>query len=238
MRRRRFFALVLLTLAVVAAGCARSIGDEARAQPLRVLFVGNSLTATNDLPAAVAAIAERVGGRPFEVRAVVPGGVDLQDQWEWTGARDVLDGERWDVVVLQQGPSALPESQAHLRLWTQRWAAAIRARGARPALLQVWPEGDRPEALPAVLRSYAAAASAADATLLPAGAAWREAWRRDPALPLYGPDRFHPSLLGTALAALVVHAALTGLPPATLPGLAPATARLLREAARTALVER
>jgi hypothetical protein len=237
-RRRRIFALVLLTLAVVAAGCARSIGGEARAEPLRVLFVGNSLTATNDLPAAVAAIAADVGGRPLAARAVTPGGVDLQDQWERTGARDVLEAEPWDVVVLQQGPSALPESQLHLRLWARRWAAAIRARGARPALLQVWPEGDRSAAFPAVLRSYAAAARAAGATLLPAGAAWREAWRRDPRLPLYGPDRFHPSPLGTALAALVVHAGLTGLPPATLPGLPPTPVRLLRESARTALVER
>jgi len=157
---------------------------------------------------------------------------------ERTGARDVLEGEQWDVVVLQQGPSALPESQVHLRLWVQRWADAIRAGGARPAVLQVWPEGDRPEALPGVIRSYAAAATAARATLLPVGAAWREAWRRKPQLPLYGPDGFHPSPLGTALAAIVVHAGITGLPPAEVPGLDGPTARLLRQAAAQALAER
>lgn len=48
------------------------------------------------------------------------------------------------------------------------------------------------------------------ATLLPVAAAWRTAWRRDPSLELYGPDGFHPSELGTALAALVVYAGLTG----------------------------
>ena len=45
--------LLLVLLALVTAGCAqapRGDGDE----PLRVLFVGNSLTHTNDLPAVVA----------------------------------------------------------------------------------------------------------------------------------------------------------------------------------------
>ena len=237
MRRLRPLSVALLVL-LVLVGCARSVGGDGDVRPLRVLFVGNSLTATNDLPAAVAAIAARIGDRPIEVRSVTPGGVDLHDQWEQTGARDALEAERWDVVVLQQGPSALPESQVHLRLWAQRWADAIRARGARPAVLQVWPEAERAEALPAVIRSYAAAATAARATLLPAGAAWREAWRRSPRLPLYGTDGFHPSPLGTALAAIVVHAGITGLPPAELPGLDRGTARFLRQAAATALAER
>jgi hypothetical protein len=121
-----------------------------------------------------------------------------------------------------------------------------RAHGARPALLTVWPEGYRAHALGAVIRSYANAATAAGAELYPAGLAWKLAWKRTPSLPLYGPDRFHPSPLGTYLAALVVTAGLTGKapPPATAltirqPGfrltLSPARARLLRTAAVGAL---
>ena len=40
--------------------------------------------------------------------------------------------------------------------------------------------------------------------VLPVGEAWRSAWRIDPNIALYGPDGFHPSLMGTYLAALVV----------------------------------
>ena len=66
-----------------------------------------------------------------------------------------------------------------------------------------------------------------------------------PSLPLYGPDGFHPSPLGTYLAALVVDAGLTGQqPPAVAfsidrPGfkltVSAARARLLRTAAVDAL---
>ncbi|HXG77183.1 MAG TPA: SGNH/GDSL hydrolase family protein [Gaiellaceae bacterium] len=227
-----------ITLAVAAllaaAGCGgSSVAD--RPPALRVLFVGNSLTAANDLPAAVARLAERAGGGPIAVEAVAPGGVSLEEHWRETGARASLARAGWDAVVLQQGPSSLPASRSHLRRWARRWADAVRAAGARPALLQVWPETQRAAAFPAVLASYAGAARASGALLLPAGAAWREALRRDPELGLYGPDGFHPSERGTLLAALVVHAGLTGRQPAPPAGEEPAAARVLASAAAAAL---
>ena len=79
-----------------------------------------------------------------------------------------------------------------------------REHGARPALLTVWPESYRVNATAEVIASYANAANAANAELYPAGLAWQSAWSRKPSLPLYGPDGFHPSPLGTYLAALVV----------------------------------
>ena len=232
---RIVIALLATALLAVASGCGGS--DAGRERPLRVLFVGNSLTATNDLPAEVEAMAAEAGRRPIVSRTVAPGGVSLEEHWRSTGARDALDEGPWDAVVLQQGPSSLPESGAHLRAWAMRWADAARARGAQPALLGAWPEAARASARSAALTSHAEAAEAAGATLLPVAAAWRAAWRRDPDLPLYGPDGLHPSELGTALAALVVYAGLTGASPLELPSsVAGATADLLREAAAEARV--
>ena len=138
--------------------------------------------------------------------------------------------------MLQQGPSSLPESQVDLRTWAVRWAELARERGIRTAMLTVWPEGARSYAFPAVVRSYRAAAVAARATLLPAGPAWLAAWRRAPRLALYGPDDFHPSVLGSTLAALVVYARLTGTPPSAVPlPFNARTTRILRQAAADAL---
>lgn len=235
-------AVCVLTAALLLSGGGCGGSAEAPAperQPLRVLFVGNSLTAANDLPAAVAAIADEAGRRPLQVQMVAPGGVSLQEHWTATGAREALASGRWDAVVLQQGPSSLPESRAHLRRWARRWAEEIRAHGARPALLSVWPEEERLSALGAVGESYADAAAAARAELLPAGDAWAAVWRRDPELELYGSDGFHPSGLGTRLAALVVYAGLTGASPATLPVSEDVeTAGVLRESAAEALAAR
>ena len=48
--------------------------------------------------------------------------------------------------------------------------------------------------------------------------AWREVWRRDPQTALYGSDDFHPSALGSYLAALTVWRALSGASVVGLPG--------------------
>ncbi len=227
--RRTLCAVVLLIAFCCAGGSARGAAPK-----LHVLFVGNSLTAANDLPAVVASLSRGAIG----YRTVAPGGVSLEDHWTFTGARDALDGGKWDYVVLQQGPSTLPESASNLREWTVRWADAIRERGARPALYEVWPDSAFGVRLsfPAVVRSYRAAADASRALFLPAGEAWRAAWRRNPRLALYGPDGFHPSKLGTTLAALVITARLTNTAPARIPLPYPAkTGRLLRAAAAEAL---
>lgn len=235
------------TLALLLCSTAGSL--TAATPPRRVLFVGNSLTYFHDLPGMVAALSRREDGAPaLEVEAVTLPNASLEDHWARKEARRAIERGGWHYVVLQQGPSSLPESRANLVAWTKRFAKAIRAAGARPALYMVWPAAARSGDFPGVVASYAAAAEAVDGLLLPAGAAWRAAWRRDPALPLYGPDGFHPSPLGTYLAAIVIEAALTGRPPRdgavaiALPEgaleISAERARLLAEAAAEALEAR
>jgi hypothetical protein len=203
MTRLRLALLATLALLVCAGGAPAQSGPA----PLRVLFVGNSLTATNDLPAVVARIA-RSHGRSLEYRTVAFGGYALEDHWAQGDARAALGSGKWDVIVMQQGPSALPESQSNLRAWAIRWADEAARFGTRTALLTVWPESYRRGALVDVIASYRRAAEASGAMLLPAGDAWRLAWRCAPRLALYGPDGFHPSELGTLAAALVVYGRL------------------------------
>jgi hypothetical protein len=66
----------------------------------------------------------------------------------------------------------------------------------------VWPLPGQQAA--AVSASYRAAAEANDALLLPAGDAWTLVGARDTSMVLVGPDGFHPSELGTYVAALTV----------------------------------
>ena len=191
---------------------------------LRVLFVGNSLTAANDLPTVVA----KIGASrhvTIDTRTFAAGGYALEDHWAEGSALAALREGGWDTVVLQQGPSSLPESGVNLTEWARRWADEARRHGARPALLTVWPERERRYAFPDVIRHYAAAARSAHAALFPAGTAWRYALARGARL--YGPDGFHPSPTGSYLAAIVVYAGLTGELPRNLPP-------LLRKAASVA----
>jgi hypothetical protein len=185
-QRARLGVIVVAAVAIAALAAGR--GARAEAQPFRVLFVGNSLTATNDLPAVVAGLA-RARARTLEYRTIAFGGYALEDHWARGDARAALASRSWDIVVLQQGPSALPESQINLREWASRFADEARAAGTRPALLTVWPESYRRGALRDVIASYRRAAAAARADLFPAGLAWRIAWGCRPGLALYGPRR-------------------------------------------------
>jgi hypothetical protein len=183
-----------------------------------VLFIGNSLTYTNDLPEIVGAISlGAADDPPIRVGMVAFPGFSLEDHWNRGDALDAIDEGGWDVVVLQQGPSTLPASRAHLVEWSGRFAERIRGVGARPALLSVWPTDGTEAGYEAVLASYAAAADAVDGLLVPAGEAWREARARDPELTITLQDGFHPSLLGSVIAAYSSWAAITGRSPIGLP---------------------
>jgi hypothetical protein len=95
-------------------------------------------------------------------------------------------------VILQQGPSALPESQVLLREYTRKFDATIRRAGAKTALYMVWPFSTRRGDFDGVKASYQARLG------MLAGCSFRSArrgapcWRRDAAISLYGSDGFHP----------------------------------------------
>lgn len=241
----RLAPLPLLALCALVAACAAApAAPPAPAAPtpaepaLRVLFIGNSLTYSNDLPAMAARIAEGAGLPRLEHAALAAPDFGLPEHWdEGAAARTIAEGG-WDVVVLQQGPSALPESRAILRDYTRRFAELIRAAGAQPALLAVWPSRGRFGDFPRAGESYALAAADVGGLLIPAGAGWLAAWRRDPCLKLYSPDDLHPTEAGTYLAALLTVAVLYQRPPAALPAapwLPPDEAAVYGDAASEAL---
>ena len=239
---RTLIILLAVTFGQGSSGCAQDPAAPASGWVdggLNVLFIGNSLTSSNNLPGIVAEMADAAGAQKFGYRIVAGGNMSLEDHWAGGAALSEIRGYDWDFVVMQQGPSSLPENQAHLRHWTARFAAEIRAAGATPALYMVWPAEANRSGFDAVVRSYTLAADTAGALLLPAGAAWLAAWEADPELPLYGADAFHPSRMGSYLAALVIYGGLYDTDvaeiPARLPGvgidLNSADAAVLKQAA-------
>lgn len=185
---------------------------------IRLLFIGNSLTAANDLPAMVETMG-KASGITIQATAVAKPNFSLEDHWNDGAARRAIEQGTWSFVILQQGPSALPESRVLLNEYVRRFDREIRRRKARTGIYMVWPSAARRADFDGVSASYAGAADLVDGLLMPGGDAWRAAWRRDASLALYGPDGFHPSPLGTYLAALVIFHRVTGRLPS--PGAAP-----------------
>jgi hypothetical protein len=203
------FAIALVLSALPAAARRHAVLPGMIGREQRILFIGNSLTEANDLPAIVCHLAA-AGGRKAACESVVAGGYSLEDHFADGRAMRRLQQERWTFVVLQQGPSSLQASRVNLREWAARFAPLIRAAGGRPALYAVWPEKARSFAFDEVSESYRLAASDVDGLFFPAGDAWLAAWRHDATLPLYSGDDFHPSPAGSYLAALVIYRVLWG----------------------------
>jgi hypothetical protein len=198
-------ALLLVVLAAMPLN-----GGE---RPLRLLFVGNSLTFTNDLPQMVRRVAA-LDGRSCEVTMLALPNFSLADHLQ--GGRLERELRKpWDFVILQQGPSSLPDSRRDLLRDTRTIAHLLGRRPAtRLALLMVWPARQHARNWDRVSDSYRLAAEAVDGVLIPAGENLRTAMGKDASLPLLDADGFHPAPAGTYLMALTTYRSLTGRLPA------------------------
>ncbi len=177
----------------------------ARADSKRILFIGNELIDRSEVPARLGKLAQAMG-RDAQVESLAFEGHALADHWRDPRTQDALK-KKWDYVVLQQGPSALPLERQELLEYAKKFAGPIRAAGARPALLMTWPTSDRQREFPLTIASYRAAAQAIDALLIPAGEAWLRILSKDRRAPLYS-GRDNASSVGGDLVVLTTWFAL------------------------------
>ena len=197
---RRTVGLVVLGLLTMACGIG-STGPQLGEADLRILFVGNSLTYSNDLPGLVETIAE-AAGKSVETAMIAHPNYSLEDHWN-SGIANDIRRMKPDLVVMQQGPSSLPENQEYLRQWAVIVSEVIKDEGGTPALMMVWPELARVHAYDAVRDAYNNAAIAVDGDFIPSGEAFRAVLAIPGMIP-YAPDLFHPSHLGSVTAAAMV----------------------------------
>lgn len=211
-----------VSLAVVFAAGALSCSSSEGTGPLRtgdairVLFIGNSLTYTNDLPQIVESIGTAAGENIETVSVSYPN-YALIDHWNDGLIQDEIRTGSFDYVVLQQGPSSLPVNRDSLRLVTALFDPVIRESGAMPALFAVWPDISRFDFFPDVAESYRLAAQDVVGVYLPVGNTWLAVWNQIPTAPLYGGDGYHPGLAGSYAAAVVMVSVLADRDPQSLP---------------------
>ena len=145
-------------------------------------------------------------------------------------------GKLFDVAVMMD----CSQCPIHPRLKTvftefaRKNSEIVRAHGARPVFFMSWAYADKPEMTAQLAEAYTTAGNENNALVIPAGLAFARAVGKQPELNLYAPDKRHPSLAGTYLAACTVFAALTGRSPvgnAYLAGIDAPTARFLQTVA-------
>lgn len=178
---------------------------------MRILMLGNSFTAYNNMPQMVAKLTGA------EVRSHTRGGARLAEQFNpqtQMGARtmDALTNEKWDYVVIQamsKGP--IVGNKAYMRN-VGRLCQLAREAGARPVIYATWAYQEGSEILAKMKMSYdemyqalhdayLVAAEVNDALMADVGTAFAQKHKE---IELYDPDGRHPSAEGSWLAARVI----------------------------------
>lgn len=134
MRHARY-ALILAALLACLCTMARAADEK----PLHVLFVGNSLTYVNNLPAVLEALSAG-NGKSLQADMLVKGGATLT-QWLQSGAvQKALQARHYDYVVLQERSNDFacgfgPEACADARHALRALAGIVRHHDAQPMLM-------------------------------------------------------------------------------------------------------
>ena len=223
----RLFAPWLLLAAAAAYGQPAPPQQAPAAFRDRILFIGNSYTYFNNLPAVLAQLANSSRPNSLETKMVVTGGATLKSLWEAGDALKNIQQGGWTYVVLQEQSTlgqggrvdGIPQinDPAMFFEYARRFDAEIRKAGAKTAFYMTWARHDSPQNQARLSAAYTSIAKELGAILVPAGHAWEMALHEKPGLALHQIDNSHPTPAGTYLAACVFYAVLLKRNPAGLP---------------------
>lgn len=217
MRTAVLAVLLAAVLAFVGPGFIPSDPD------LRVLFVGNSYTSTNDMPTMVETIGA-ANGVTIEAEWITPGGRTLREHALDPVVNDAVRDGEFDVVVLQEQSQTPARSEVFERdsiPAARRLAALAIEADTQIVLYQTWGHrngdvwsrhGSYASMQAAIEQSYATMADAIGAEVAPVGTTWQRAMGIAPGVTLHSADGSHPTPAGSYLAALVITRTLTGEP--------------------------
>jgi hypothetical protein len=206
----------------------RPVAGDVSAVPSSILWVGNSFfyynnSLHNHFGRLVASASDtpRVRGTSVTISG---SGLDWHDlesllrpdgigRYSFVGDNEVRfnpPGPQFDTVIMMDCSQCPvhPKLQPVFHATVRRHVETLRRHHVRPVLFMSWAYQDKPEMTAGLAEQYTLAGRTNDALVIPAGLAFARALARQSDLPLYEPDKRHPSLAGTYLAACTVYASL------------------------------
>lgn len=201
----------------------------------KILFIGNSFTVRNDLPALWTGLAsDGTNGTAITSEVVAAGGASLRQHLNKGTAGLLLAEGGWDFVVLQEQSTLPVKNPKRTHENIRDLHGIIQDAGARTVLYMTWARLNAPETQPTLTATYDNMGAELDCPVVPAGLAWAQALQVDPAPVLHDADKSHPTLAGSYLAACCFQWTLFGAPmgePEAAAGMADSERTALRDAA-------
>lgn len=224
--------LAALLTAALAAGCGSGSGGSTgpvaagntdppiipATADFKLLFMGNSHTGVNNVPAMVAAMV-RAGVTGKTVAAVeAPGWLFLDQRVNDAATLNLLRSQNWSYVVLQAQQYSSSGQFLYSTAEAEELVRLSRRQNAVPVMFPEWPRRGINETQ-RIFDVHLSIARNEAVCVPPIPQSWDIALARHPALVLHASDGNHSAPAGAFLAALVLYATITGLPPSGLPTL-------------------
>ncbi|MFZ1717368.1 MAG: hypothetical protein WAT88_18845 [Saprospiraceae bacterium] len=168
-----------------------------------ILFVGNSLTYTNDLPKMVVAFGKESG---VEIKTTILAypNYALEDHWNDGQVQKLIAKNKYDFVVVQQGPSSQIDGRQMLLDYGAKLKTLCDNTNTQLAFFMVWPAFSNIQTFDGVIQNYTDAALTTNSLLCPVGELWKKHFQDTGDYSFYGPDMFHPSEIGSKNAAKII----------------------------------
>jgi len=196
--------------------------------PASILWVGNSFFYYNNSMHNHVGNLARATNPTVTYRAVsvtISGsGMDWHDmesyfrpngigRYSFVGDNEIVfnkPGKQFDAVIMMDCSQCPihPQLKRVFHEYAKKQSEIVVKNGARPILFMSWAYKDKPQMIAQLAEEYTLAGNANDALVIPAGLAFAKAIAKRPEIELYQPDKRHPSLLGTYLAACTTYAAI------------------------------
>jgi len=168
-----------------------------------ILFIGNSLTYTNDLPKLVKKRA-KLQEISIKTQMIAFPNYAIEDHWNEGNVQKLISSNTFDFVIIQQGPSSQDEGRQMLIDYGKKFKDLCELNNAQLCYFMVWPSLSYYGSFDAVIKNHEDAATLNNSILLPVGRVWKDYFDSAKSYEYYGADGFHPSLAGSKVAADVI----------------------------------
>jgi hypothetical protein len=215
--------------------CINNRPDDYTVNTLDILFIGNSLTHSNEgLDKQLTKMFDSTK-IPLKIRSMrlAPGGERLSGHYRKGDAVVQIRSINWDIVVLQEYSNTPIIDRENFFRYSRIFHRIIKGTNATTLFFLTWEYKDNPEMTPILTASYTAIADELDSRVVPVGIAWKRVRTERPDLELYS-DFKHPNKVGTYLSTCVFYSFLTKMnarESSYTMGLDTATANYIRDVA-------
>lgn len=168
-----------------------------------ILFIGNSLTYTNNLPKLVEDKAKEKGVE-IKTKMIAFPDYALLDHWNDGNIQKEISTKQYDFVIVQQGPSSQNFGREILIDYGKKYNRLCKENGTQLCFFMVWPSLTYYNTFDGVIKNHKEASRLNNAILLPVGEVWKTHFNTTKNFDYYSSDGFHPSLKGSKNAAEII----------------------------------